>query len=87
MQHDSQSWIWFTAINFAISVGMTLIGILVIEVDMATKGFFAMAALMLVSSSISLSKTMRDRHESGRLVNRLDEARTEKLLSTLDDAA
>ena len=87
MQHDSQSWIWFTAINFIVSVAMTLIGILVIAVDMATKGFFAMAALMLVSSSISLSKTMRDRHESGRLVNRLDEARTEKLLSTLDDAA
>ena len=87
MQHDSHSWIWFTIINFVISVAMTLVGILVIEVDMATKGFFAMAALMLVSSSISLSKTMRDRHESGRLVHRLDEARTEKLLSTLDDAA
>ncbi len=87
MQHDSQSWIWFTIINFVVSVAMTLVGILVIEVNMATKGFFAMAALMLVSSSISLSKTMRDRHESGRLVNRLDEARTEKLLSTLDDAA
>ena len=87
MQNDSQAWIWFTGINFLISVAMTLIGILVIEVDMATKGFFAMAALMLVSSSISLSKTMRDRHESGRLVNRLDEARTEKLLSSLDEAA
>jgi len=32
--------------------------------------------LFLVSSTITLSKTMRDKHESQRLINRVSEART-----------
>jgi hypothetical protein len=39
-----------------------------------------MAALMLVSSTAAITKTLRDNEESQRLYNKLDEARTERLL-------
>lgn len=37
--------------------------------------------LMAISSAISLSKTIQDLHESGRLVKKIDEARVTKLLT------
>ena len=40
-----------------------------------------MAALMLVSSTVGITKALRDKEESDRLVNRLEEARTERLLA------
>ena len=41
---------------------------------------YAMAALMLVSSTIILTKSLRDQDEATRFHNKLEEARTEKLL-------
>jgi hypothetical protein len=35
---------------------------------------------MLVQTSISVTKTLRDEEEASRFLNRLEEARTEKLL-------
>jgi hypothetical protein len=37
-----------------------------------------------VTSSISLSKTMRDQHEARQIVARVDEAKLEKLLAERD---
>jgi hypothetical protein len=35
---------------------------------------------MLVQSCITMTKTQRDMHEGARLMNRIEDARTEKLL-------
>ena len=61
-------------------------GIFFMEASFAAKGFYAMAAIMLVHTSISLTKTLRDKDESERLVNKLDEARTERLLREVGEA-
>ncbi len=39
-----------------------------------------MGVVALIQSCITLTKTRRDVHESSRLVNRIEDARTERLL-------
>jgi hypothetical protein len=44
----------------------------------------AMGLVFTVGSSISLSKTLRDQHESERLTARIDDARVSKLIAEHD---
>ncbi|MGF4382257.1 YiaA/YiaB family inner membrane protein [Klebsiella pneumoniae] len=44
------------------------------------KGYLGMGVALLLQSAITLTKTMRDVHEADRLVNRLEDAKTERLL-------
>jgi hypothetical protein len=39
-----------------------------------------MGSMFVVGSTITLAKTLRDDHEARRLVNRISEAKTERLL-------
>ena len=39
-----------------------------------------MAVLLLIQACFTLAKSLRDVHEAGRFINRLDSARTERLL-------
>ncbi len=55
-------------------------GIYFLEASFSAKGFYAMAAIMLVHTSITLTKTLRDREEADKLHNRIEDAKTEKLL-------
>ena len=55
-------------------------GIYFMEASFAAKGFYAMAAIMLVHTSITITKTLRDAEEASRFINRLEDAKTEKLL-------
>ena len=55
-------------------------GVYFMEASFAAKGFYAVAALMLVHTTVSLTKTMRDAEESGKMINKIEDARTEKLL-------
>lgn len=76
----SNAWNMFTIFSFLISAGMMAGGIYHLEASFAAKGFYAMAALMLVHTTVSITKTLRDTEEAKRMYNRLEEARTEKLL-------
>jgi hypothetical protein len=67
------------------SLSLTLGGIFFLPIDLWIKGYLVMGVTMLVSSTIIVTKTMRDVQESGRLVNKLEEARTEKLLASIKD--
>jgi hypothetical protein len=77
---DSATWKAYTLASFVIAAGMMAGGIYFLEASFAAKGFYAMAALMLVHTAISATKTMRDAEESQRVFNRLEDAKTEKLL-------
>lgn len=76
----SAAWNLFTYLNFGVAAVMMAGGIYFLEASFAAKGFYAMAALMLVSSTAAISKSIRDAEEATRLHNKLDEARTERLL-------
>ncbi len=76
----SSAWTMFTYLNFVVAAVMMGGGIFFMEATFAAKGFYAMAALMLVSSTAAITKSIRDAEESQRLHNKIDEARTERLL-------
>ncbi len=85
-QH-SPAWVAFTYISFGASACMVGIGIWFLPLDLAIKGYLTMGFLMLVQSCITMTKTMRDNHEGGRLVNRLEDAKAERLLMEVSKAA
>ena len=61
-QH-SGSWITFTYASFLAAVGMVSMGILFAPIDIWIKAYFAMGATLLVQSTITMTKTLRDVHE------------------------
>lgn len=82
----SQAWNFFTYAQFAVAAVMMAGGIFFLEASFSAKGFYAMAALMLVSSTAGITKAIRDSEESGRLHNKLEDARTERLLAEVSDS-
>ena len=82
----SQPWLMFTGFSFIVALAMMAGGIWNMEASFAAKGFYAMAAIMLVHTTVTITKTVRDHEEQKRLMNRLDEARTERLLMETKDA-
>ena len=79
-QPHSTAWVSFTYAAFLGSVGMLGVGIVLLPLDLAAKGYLIMGVVALIQSCITVTKTMRDMHESSRLVNRIEDARTERLL-------
>ncbi|MCH8498806.1 MAG: hypothetical protein LAT63_10035 [Marinobacter sp.] len=77
---NSASWVFFVKTSFAIALLAAATGVVLAPVDLVLKGYMAISALFLVSTTITLSKTMRDEHESKRILNRISEARTQQLL-------
>jgi hypothetical protein len=83
-QAHSSAWIAQAWISFIVSSCAMTIGILYLPVDNWIKGYLGMGYLFAVGSTISLSKTVRDLHESNKVMSRVDEAKLEKLLAEYD---
>jgi hypothetical protein len=79
----SSAWISFTYINMIASLALTLGGLFFLPIDLWIKGYMLMGVTMLTTSTVILTKTLRDRQESSRLVNKIEEAKTERLLAGL----
>ncbi|MCG8316084.1 MAG: hypothetical protein MI976_22960 [Pseudomonadales bacterium] len=80
IQSNSNGWLFFVKSSFVIALIAMTVGILFGPQDFMVKGYLAMSALFLVSSTITLSKTMRDEHESQRLLHKISEAKTQQLI-------
>jgi hypothetical protein len=76
----SEAWVNFSRLSFFSSVGLVAAGIILTPVDWWMRAYLVIGMMMLIQSSINMTKTLRDQHESERLINRLDDARTEKLI-------
>jgi hypothetical protein len=81
LDRPTGAWVNFSYIAFAASVLMVGGGIFALPLDWWVRAYFAMGMAMLVQSCFTLAKTLRDQHETTRMINRIEEARTEKLLS------
>jgi hypothetical protein len=86
-QPHSGAWITFNYANVAIALGMTVGGVFFLPLDVWIKGYMLMGIAMLVSSSISVTKTIRDVQESARLLTKIEDAKTEQLLMRMDRTA
>lgn len=68
-------------ISFVVSfVGMVM-GLAILQTDFATKGFIAMSYLFSLASCFTVAKVVRDKHESNQFLNKIESAKTEKLLA------
>ena len=86
-QHThSSSWVAFTYASFIGSILMVGAGVVLMPLDMWIKGYFAMGIVMLIQSCVTVTKTIRDVHESGKLVNRIEDAKAERLLMGINGA-
>ncbi len=85
LSSSTSAWDFFVRVAFGTAVASTAIGVYLIPGELVVKGYFLISSLFLVFSTITMSKTIRDRHEADRLHNRISEARTSKILRDLDD--
>jgi hypothetical protein len=83
VQH-SAAWVSFTYASFVGALAMVAGGIVFLPVDMWVKAYFAMGVVLLVQTCITVTKTLRDVHESKRLVNRIEDAKAERLLMEIE---
>lgn len=81
------AWIAQVWISFALAAIGMLIGIYYLDVSSWARAFLGAMTLLVINSSISLSKTVRDLHEGQRLVRRVDDARVAKLIAENDPLA
>jgi hypothetical protein len=61
------------------------IGIFYIPADFAVKGFLAMTYFFSVTSCFTVAKVVRDKHESDRMINKVETAKTENFLNKYGD--
>ena len=87
VQPHSNAWVTFTYVSFSASAFMVAIGVFYMPIDLWMKGYLSMGIVMLIQSCVTLTKTVRDMHESGRMVNRIEDAKAERLLMEVSKAA
>jgi hypothetical protein len=80
----SAAWVFQTKLSFVVSLTGLVLGIVYLPVDPWVRAYLASVALYSITSAISLSKTLRDEHESHRLLTRVDEVKLERLLAEHD---
>ena len=87
VQPHSSAWVSFTYASFGASAFLVAVGLYFLPVDLWIKGYLAMGIVMLIQSCVTLTKTVRDMHEGGKLVNRIEDAKAERLLMEVSKAA
>lgn len=85
IQGHSGAWLFYVKACFAVALLAMLGGILAMPGGLQVQGYFALCALFLVSATLNLAKTLRDDHESRRLINRISEARAQKIINEFAD--
>ncbi len=80
IQSNSKAWMFYVKTAFVAAIIAVGCGIVMMPAELMVKGYFAISTLFLVSSTITLSKTLRDEHESQRLLNKISEAKTNQIL-------
>ncbi|MEM7407538.1 MAG: YiaA/YiaB family inner membrane protein [Pseudomonadota bacterium] len=86
-QLNSPGWIAFTKISFGLSVAAMIGGIALLPATLWVKGYLAMGALFLLGATFTLAKTMRDEFEANKLINKIQDARTDRILKDFDPQA
>ncbi len=85
-QTDTAAWRFQVVAAFAVALAPTTGGVLYLPVTDWIKGYLLMGLYFTVSSAFGLAKTLRDHHEGSRLVAKISEAKTEKMLRELAQA-
>ncbi|MCA9566677.1 MAG: hypothetical protein KC656_02500 [Myxococcales bacterium] len=86
---NTTAWTVQVWVSWVVAASMTCGGVLMLPTDWWSKGYLLMGMLFTIGSTFSLAKTTRDNAENRRLRNRIQAAKTDKILREfeLSDAA
>ncbi len=84
-QKNTSAWRIQTWISFLFAFIGTSAGIAYLPADWWIKGFLLMGMFFTVGSAFTLSKTIRDDHESDKIINRIKNAKTERVLKDYEN--
>ncbi len=79
-QSSSKGWTLFVKLSFVLSLIAMALVIVFMKADLMLKGYLALNAVFIVSSTIMMSKTVRDDFESQKIINKISEAKTNKII-------
>ena len=86
IQPHSGAWVTFTYASFAASAFLVAVGVFFLPISIWMQGYLTMGIVMLVQPCITMTKTVRDNYESGKFVNRIEDAKAERLLMEVSKA-
>jgi hypothetical protein len=76
---------YFQAVaSFIASAGATIIGIAYLPVNAWERAFLGLGLMYTITSAITLAKVVRDKQEESHLIDRVDRARLDKLITEHD---
>lgn len=87
IQQDTEAWKAFTKLAFGVAMTFSLLGLWYLPLTIWLKGYIFMAYFFSLGSVITMIKTMRDEHESKKVVKRLNELRAEKMIKESEMAS
>lgn len=79
-EETSNYWNLFAKLNFFIAIISIALSVYLLEVDLIAKGYFILSSLYLFTTTVILSKTIRDQEESKKILNKIEQAKTNKIL-------
>lgn len=85
MTTQDKYWLNYAKFTFLLAVAAMIISIIMLPGDLLVKGYYSICSLFLISATITLSKAVRDDSESKKLLQRLEEAKTAKLLNEMEE--
>jgi len=84
---DTPAWIIQVWASFILSLIAMAVGIYHLPVEPWISGYLGVTFLFSIGSCFTLAKTIRDNHESDKLINRVTEAKAEKVLREFEAEA
>ena len=84
LTESTAAWMAFVWISFSLSMSLMCVGIYFLPAEPWIKGYILMGLFFSIGSSFTLSKTVRDNHESRKLINRVTEVKTERMLQDFE---
>lgn len=87
MNQNSQGWMFFVRACFGLSIAAMVVGIVFAPATIWVKGYFGMGVLLVVASTFTLAKALRDEFEASKVINRISEAKAERMIKELDVVA
>jgi hypothetical protein len=84
ISQDSAVWIGFTQVAFVVSLIGMIVGICYLPVEIWMRGYLGIGLFFALSSTVVLSKTMRDQHEAKKLLYKINEVKTERMLKEFE---
>ena len=84
---DTPLWSLVVWGGFGLAMALTGWGLFRMDINPTWKAYLVVSWLYLISAAFTLAKTLRDNHESAKLNNKIEEAKTERILKEYQRAA